>query len=361
MNKKKLFTVLAILSIVLMAGCKEDDFVEVNGVCPVVASTNPVDLATDVPLAQVISATFNEEMDPSTITQSTFTVKEGTTAVAGVVTYNGLTASFTPSAKLKPNTNYEGRLNQKVKDPRGNALQIDHVWTFSTGAIVYPVITATDPVSLATGVAFNKIIGVTFNMMIDPVTINASTFTLKQGTTVIAGAVAPAASGLSATFSPTLMLSPNTVYTVTVTTGVKNLLGDAMLKDSVWTFTTLQIIAPTVIATDPLNLAVNVPVDKTVSATFSRKMDATTITATSFTLKAGNASIAGAVNYTDSTATFNPTNDLVAGTTYTATITNAVKNVAGTSMVNNHTWIFTTAGVLSPLVVLTDPLNRVCI
>jgi len=355
MIKKKLFSVLAILAIVLMAGCKEDDYVEVNGVCPVVVSTNPANLSTGVPRAQVISATFNEEMNPSTITQSTFTVKEGTTAVAGTVTYNGLIASFTPSSRLKPNTTYEGRLNQKVMDLRGNSLQMDYVWTFSTGAIVFPMITATDPLNLATGVAFNKLIGVTFSMMMDPSTINSTTFTLKQGTTAVAGTVS--FSGQNASFTPSLMLTPNTVYTATVTTGAKNLLGDAMLKDSVWTFTTLQIIAPTVIATDPIDLAVNVPVNKTVSATFSRKMNAASITASSFTLKAGTTTITGVVNYTDSTATFNPNSDLAAGTTYTATITNAVKNIAGTNMVNDYVWSFTTSVAAAPLVILTDPLD----
>jgi len=345
MKKKKLFTAIAIASIVLMAGCKEDDFVEVNGVCPLVVSTIPANLATEVPLTQIISATFNEEMNAATINQTTFTVKEGTTVIEGAVTYSGTTATFTPSAKLKANTNYEGRISQKAKDLKGNALQTDYVWAFSTGAIVFPIITITDPANLATGVALNKIVGVTFSIEMDPLTINASTFTLKQGTNAVAGAVL--ASGTSATFTPTLMLTPNTVYTARVTTGVKNLLGDAIVKDSVWTFTTVAPVIPLVILTDPLDQATNVSVSKTVTATFNMVMDPLTLSNTTFTLKAGATPVAGTISYSNKKAYFNPGSDLLENTVYTATITNQVKSEAGVNMVNNYVWSFTTHGTLT--------------
>jgi hypothetical protein len=36
-------------------------------------------------------------MDPSTINTTNFTLKQGTTAITGVVTYSGTTASFKPT------------------------------------------------------------------------------------------------------------------------------------------------------------------------------------------------------------------------------------------------------------------------
>jgi hypothetical protein len=50
---------------------------------------------TNIPLDQLIS--FNEEMNPETINQSSFTLN-GTSQIAGLITYSGKTATFKPSA-----------------------------------------------------------------------------------------------------------------------------------------------------------------------------------------------------------------------------------------------------------------------
>lgn len=133
MDPKKLLTTLTIVSVVLIAGCKKDDFVETIGVCPEVISTSPANAATGVFLDKIVTATFNENMNPVTITSTTYTLKQGTTPVTGTVSYTGTTASFTPSSPLTPNTTYTGRVTSSVKDLMGNALQEDYVWTFTTG------------------------------------------------------------------------------------------------------------------------------------------------------------------------------------------------------------------------------------
>ena len=127
-----------VLSAVLIIGCQKDDYKEILGVCPVVVSTNPDNLSTGVPLNQVITVTFNGAMNPATITTSAITL-QGPSAVTGTVTYSGVTASFTPSTPLLPNTTYTGRVNTSVKDATGNALQTDYVWTFTTGAEGVPL------------------------------------------------------------------------------------------------------------------------------------------------------------------------------------------------------------------------------
>jgi hypothetical protein len=60
-----------------------------------------------------------------------------------------------------------------------------NTWKFTTGTIVAPTVTSTDPNSNATGVALNKTI--TATGLMDPSTINTTNFTLKQGTTAITG------------------------------------------------------------------------------------------------------------------------------------------------------------------------------
>ena len=101
---------------------------------------------------------------------------------------------------------------------------------------------------------------------------------------------------------------------------------------------------PTVIATGPADDASNVSVNKRVTATFSRAMSATTITATSFTVRQGANPIAGAVSYTGatSTATFIPTSPLDLSLEYTGTITTAAADPQGNTLASDHVWTFTT-------------------
>ncbi|MBZ9626638.1 ice-binding family protein [Psychroflexus sp. CAK1W] len=122
---------IAFAMTLMTTGCAEDDADEIVGVCPIVVSTIPVDEAVDVPLDQVISAIFNEELNAETINSETYSVS-GASELAGTLSYSGITAFFTPSADLLPFTTYTGTVTTGVKDPFGNALQEDYVWSFTT-------------------------------------------------------------------------------------------------------------------------------------------------------------------------------------------------------------------------------------
>ncbi|MFV5699336.1 Ig-like domain-containing protein [Flavobacterium sp. ZT3R17] len=339
MKAKNLMLTFAILFIALISGCENDDFQEIEGVCPVVLSTSPDNGAINIALDKTITVVFNEEMNAATFNQSSFTL-QGSALVAGTVSLNGDTASFVPTSPLTPNTTYTGRIKTSVKDLTGNALQVDYVWTFSTGSTVTPMVIATDPVNNATNVFLNKIITADFNMAMNQATINGTTFTLKQGTTPVAGTVSYI--GKTAYFTPTTPLTANTVYTGTVTTGAKNVQGTSLTNNFTWTFTTGSVTAPKVTATDPADNATGVAVNKIITANFSTAMDPLTINATTFTLKNGNTIVPGVVSYLGTTLSFNPTNNLLAGTTYTATINTGAKNLAGMSLANDYVWNFST-------------------
>ena len=164
-----------------------------------------------------------------------------------------------------------------------------------------------------------------------------------HGVTPVAGAVTY--TGTTMSFTPTANLLPGTLYTATITTGAKNLVGIPLAANYVWSFTTATV--PTVILADPLDLATNVPVNKVVRATFSEVMNPLTITGTSFTLMNGVTPVAGAVTYAGSIASFTPTVDLLEGVTYTATVTTAAANVAGIPMASDFVWTFTTISTIS--------------
>jgi len=213
------------------------------------------------------------------------------------------------------------------------------------GDTTAPTVTAVVPLNHAGGVAINTKIAATFSEAMDPATITTTTFTLKQGVTSVSGTVAYV--GLVATFTPASDLDPSTTYTATITTGAKDLSvpGNALASDKVWSFTTgttPDTTAPTVISTNPANGDTGVALSKKVRATFSEAMDPLTITTTTFTLKHGATAVSGTVTYVGLVATFTPTSNLAASTTYTAKITTGAKDLAGNALASNKVWIFTT-------------------
>jgi Ice-binding-like/Bacterial Ig-like domain len=347
MKIKNLLSVIAIAVIALLSGCAKDDFVETIGVCPIVIETTPLNGAGSVPLHQIITATFNKEMNPLTINESSFVVTSGGIPISGVVTYSGVIATFTPNVPLSPNAIFTAKIKTSVKDITGNALQTDYVWIFTTG--ISPIIIATNPIDLAVSIPLDQIVTATFNKIMNPSTINQSSFTLATGGVPVVGTVSY--TGVIATFTPTAILTANTVYTATITTVAKDVTGNALLANYVWTFTTSP--SPIVVATDPLNNAIEVVLNKTITATFSMPMNPLTLTASTFTVKQGTTTIPGAISYSGTTVTFVPTNQLIDNKVYTCTITTGAKNVVGNPLANDYVWNFTT---IIPVIVPPPPV-----
>ena len=121
-------------------------------------------------------------------------------------------------------------------------------------------------------------------------------------------------------------------------------------------------IAPTVIAVAPLDGETNVSRNiQSITAEFSIPMNATTLTASSFTLFKGAVQVTGgSVAYDNRVAELNVTTVLDANATYTATITTAAKSATGVALANNYVWTFTTGATsdtTAPTVISTSPRN----
>src|SRR5436309_257118 len=104
-------------------------------------------------------------------------------------------------------------------------------------------------------------------------------------------------------------------------------------------------VSPTVTAVTPANGATAVSRAVAPTATFSRAMDATTITASSFTLSpASGNTVAATVGYDGSTniATVTPASMLAVGTTYTASLATTIKADDGMALASPFSWSFTT-------------------
>ncbi|MDI6872149.1 MAG: Ig-like domain-containing protein [Bacillota bacterium] len=105
--------------------------------------------------------------------------------------------------------------------------------------------------------------------------------------------------------------------------------------------------APTVTAVIPANNATAVAVSSNVQITFSEDMRAETITTDTILLlnSTTGAAVAGTVAYDASTrkATFTPSANLAAATTYLVVVTTGVKDLAGNKMATAYNSKFTTA------------------
>ncbi len=210
---------------------------------PTVSSTSPISGAVDVPLTSQVGITFSEAMNPATISTSTILVNNG--AVTGTVALDasGKVATFTPSANLSSFTNYTLTVTNGVKDAAGNAMTSSYTSTFRTisADTTPPTVTVISPIAGATGVDSGSAITATFSEAMTAATISTTTFSVSGGVT---GTVSYDPATWKATFTPTVPLANGTNYTATVSTGVKDLAGNAMAVAKSWTFTTLAVVTP---------------------------------------------------------------------------------------------------------------------
>jgi hypothetical protein len=345
-----------------------------TGTIPTVISTNPVNAAISIPINRKITATFSEAMNPATVTAAgvfSLTVTTGGALVPGTATYVSAnnTVIFSPTANLLPNTHYTATISTAAQSAAGNGLAANYVFGFTTGAttdLTAPTVVSTVPASVATSVPTNQTIIATFSKPMDPSTITAAgTFTLDVagvGGASVAGTVSY--TGTTATFKPTANLTASTQFTAKITTAAKDLSGNALAAGAVpnpWNFTTgtgPNTTAPTITLTSPANAAPNVSLNKTVSATFSKSMDPLTITAPgTFTLAVAGvngAAVTGTVTYDSQTniASFTPSANLTASTQYTATVSNAAKDLTGNAVAAGlvpNPWTFTTGTTAGPV------------
>ena len=307
---------------------------------PIVVSVDPEDESTGVVLNKTLIASFNMPMNASTINDNTFTVTQAGTEIDGTVSYSGLQAFFNPDEDFSTNTEYTATLTTGVENIAGEGLVNDYVWTFTTGSDVAPTVVLTDPGDNEADVPLDKVITATFSEPMDPSTLDGNTFLMMGIGAPVTGEVSY--SGTTAIFTPSTPLSPNTLYTVAIVDDVQSASGVPLANDHIWTFSTVSGDTPTVVSIDPEHNEADVPLNQTITASFSEQMNPTTLNASTFLLTEGTEEVSGEVTYSGFTATFTPNSDLRPNTLYSATITSDAENLAGEGLANNFDWNFTT-------------------
>jgi hypothetical protein len=106
---------------------------------PGIASTDPASGAADANPYLPVKAIFDEEMDGTTIDDTTFLLEDPSGTVSGTVYYDGgrMTAVFDPYETLAESTVYTATVLGTVEDKAGNPMGADYTWIFTTTAVTF--------------------------------------------------------------------------------------------------------------------------------------------------------------------------------------------------------------------------------
>jgi len=226
-----------------------EENVIIDNVPPTIISTNPTDGITNLAINDSISVVFSEQIDESTISSATFRISIDGIDVSGGVSYTDTTAIFTPSNDLVYSTTYTAIVSINVKDLSGNNMASDYVWTFKTeiGQVEIPTVIAISPIGIVLDIPTDSLIIIEFSKDMDSSSITTDTFLVNDGSNNISGTVTYNDSEKTANFTPEINLSYHIEYTTKITTNVKDLAGNSLVDDYIWTFT-LDISAPDPVA-----------------------------------------------------------------------------------------------------------------
>lgn len=124
---KKLIIVLAAA---VLFGCGKDKVypppADTTG--PKVVTTSPADGDSNVALDAPLTVTFDEDIDPLSITWSSFYLNAG---LNGTVTYDNKTATLTPDSAFQYGETYTATVTTAVTDVAGNHMDSNYVWSFT--------------------------------------------------------------------------------------------------------------------------------------------------------------------------------------------------------------------------------------
>ena len=317
---------------------------------PKVTATNPLSGATGVALNVQPTVVFSEPV--TGVSNTTFTLKQGATAVPATVTYNAatMTATLSPTRALTADRPYTVSLAPTITSVFGMSLAATS-WNFLTGPS--PTVLVTNPLDGATGVALGTLtrptpLSATFS---EPVTglptVAGATpnFTLMLGTTTIASRVTYNANTRVATLTSVAPLLADSVYTLTLTSAIHDVAGNPLAAKT-WTFITGP--APVVTARTPAPGANRVSRTANITATFSEAitgLPAVAAASGNFTITRTSTGVAfpSVASYSAATrvATLDPTGTLLANTQYTVTLSSGIKDLAG-NLLAPVSWNFTT-------------------
>lgn len=206
-----------------------------------------------------------------------------------------------------------------------------------------PTVLSTDPVDESTDIAENSSISVVLSEALRASSVKPGVFTLQadvNGSILeIAGSLRLVSNNTELLFTPNELLPDFSVHTISIS-GVRDEAGN-IVEPFEATFETgnfVDEVRPTVIDSNPVANASNVPVNALPTAVLSEPIDPNTVTDTSFYLQDTflNQRVAGtfAVSEDKTIITFIPNTQLLVGRQYYLYLTSAIEDLFGNKLSN---------------------------
>jgi len=144
MKAQRLFLLLAIILVLFglifgFISCSNPQ--QTASLTPTVVSVFPENNASAVNPSASLRATFSGDMDPASLSSSTFLLSSAEGSATGVVSYDSAskTAAFSPLIKLASATTYTATISDQVKDLQGNRMASPYSWYFTTVGLISAV------------------------------------------------------------------------------------------------------------------------------------------------------------------------------------------------------------------------------
>jgi YD repeat-containing protein len=330
-----------------------------------VNTISPANAQTAVPLNAQIIAVMSDDIDPTTVTNSSITVTpSGGSAIAGTVTLaaDGVTLTFVPTSALTASKLYNVSVGG-FKDTEGNTVT-SFTSSFTTGTTTYASfsLVSTSPTNGATGVSVASPVVFTMNNLINAASVNPNTVYVYVSATsqVVAGSYS--VSGASVTFTPLTQYPANTLMHMYIY-GLADEAGNLAYVDC-GTFTTVNTVdnTPPTVTITPANGTTNAGLNTQVVLTFSKSVNPATITSSSVNLLNGDVTInpATSISRDNRTVVLNYNNStLPAGAILTVVATNQITDLSGNALANTTSQFTTTPAVpnAAPSVISMRPGN----
>lgn len=354
-----------------------------TGPLPKLLALSPGPGESNVGTTAPIMAQFSQSIDPSSVTALTFSVSSGGTPILGTYALTaGLNGpntivTFTPNTPWTAGTVVNVTLTTGIKNTAGNPLLASVFNSFSIDAgpdTTSPLVVRASLGNGLTDVPHSAVMNIQFNQPVNAVSLNSSTFTVSAGGTPISGRISLSNGEFGvntiATFVQDQLLASDTLYAITISTGVTDSSGNGLIPGFTSTFRTAvgtpvtDVGQPSVDSFSPPNGQQEVPLNPTVIVRTDKAINPITLNSGSFGVGSNQGSVEGTVVVAPDQKnwTFAPTATLAPTANHSLNVTNGLRDIAGNRLGGGVGSSFTTGTALAnpagPQITSVTPQNN---
>jgi len=318
-----------------------------------VLSVTPNDSMAGVGPGAVVTLSFNESIDPNTITTQNFQLFDGYSNLQANLTRSADNRTIMLNARLPYDSTITVIVNNGVLDLSGNPLAAPFRSSFTTipqpASEFTPSITGMRPGSGSTGVPTNTAITLYANSPVNPSSVQGE-IVVSQNGIAITGTVSVKPGGGAIVFTPDLPFANNATIQVFVQPVVTDIYGNPFEMYSAQFTTAVDYAntAPTVLSVEPV-CCTNVSTSSIVDVQFSKPIDPSTVTTSNFQLDDCNGDCGWSNTLTPTNISFpsqnvirlTPTSPLVVNSSYEIIIGTGIADLTGGTYGGGN-WTFNT-------------------